>query len=79
MLTATVNCPTRRAPSPEIGARDTSLDGTANGNAGVNSAPHLGGQRCRDHEDDGDDSTNDRKHRIRHRQHRGESRLLYVG
>src|SRR5262249_18773927 len=61
MLTATVNCPTRRAPSPEIGARDTSLDGTANGSAGVNSAPnvdagvngatHLGGQRCGDHED----------------------------
>jgi hypothetical protein len=71
MLTTTVNFPTRRAPSPQIWTRDTSLDGTANGSAGINSAPnvdagingatHLGGQRCRDHEDDGDDSTNDRK------------------
>jgi len=62
---------TRRTPSPEIRARDTSLDGTTNGSAGVNSvsdvdagvngATHLGGRRCRDHEDDGDDSTNDRK------------------
>src|SRR5262249_29867558 len=65
------NFPTRPAPSPQIRARDTSLDGTTNGSAGINSAPnvnagvnsatHLGGWRCRDHEDDGDDSTNDRK------------------
>jgi hypothetical protein len=51
-------------------ARDTSLDGTTNGSAGINSAPnvdagingatHLGGQRCGDHEDRGD-STNYRK------------------
>ena len=68
MLATTVKCPTRRAPSPQI--RDTSLDGTTNGTAGINSAPnvdagingatHLGGQRCGDHEDRGD-STNDRK------------------
>jgi len=61
-----VNFPTRRAPSPQIRARDTSLDGTTNGSAGINSAPnvnagvnsatHLGEQRCRDHEDDGDDN-----------------------
>jgi hypothetical protein len=61
---------TRRAPSPEIGARDTALDGAANGSAGINSAPdvdagmnsatHLGGQRCGDHEDRSD-STNYRK------------------
>jgi hypothetical protein len=31
----------RRAPSPEIGARDTSLDGAANGSAGVHSAPDM--------------------------------------
>jgi hypothetical protein len=71
MLTTTVNFPTRRAPSPQIRARDTSLDGTTNASAeinsapnvdaGVNSAAHLGGRRCGDHEDDGDDSTNDRK------------------
>src|SRR5262249_41559363 len=70
MLTTTVNLPTRRTPSPQIRARDTSLDGTTNGSAGVNSAPDvdagvnsapdLGGQRCRDHEDRGD-STNYRK------------------
>jgi len=47
MLT-TVVIPTRRAPSPEIRARDTLSDGAANGSAGVNSAPDLGGQRCRD-------------------------------
>src|SRR5215470_1043940 len=60
MLTTTVNFPTRRAPSPQIRARDTSLDGTTNGSAGINSAPnvdaringttHLGGQRSGDHE-----------------------------
>jgi len=71
MLATTVNLPARRAPSPQIRARDTSLDGTTNGSAGINSAPnvdagingatHLRGQRCGDHEDDGDDSTNDRK------------------
>ena len=70
MLTTTVNCPARRAPSPEIRARDTLNDGTTNGSAGVNSAsdvdagvngaPDLGGQRCRDHEDRGD-NTNYRK------------------
>src|SRR5262249_13175984 len=70
MLTTTVNFPTRRAPSPQIRARDTSLDGTTNGSAGVNStsdvdagvndATHLSGQRCRDHEDRGD-NTNYRK------------------
>jgi len=70
MLTATANLPTWRAPSPQIRARDTSLNGAANGSAGVNSAsdvdagvngaPDLGGQRCRDHEDRGD-NTNYRK------------------
>jgi hypothetical protein len=70
MLATTVNLPARRAPSPQIRARDTSLDGTTNGSAGINSAPnvdagingatHLGGQRCGDHEDRGD-STNYRK------------------
>src|SRR5262249_19659084 len=60
MLTTTVNFPTRRAPSPQIRARDTLNDSAANGSAGVNSAPDLGGQRCRDHEDRGD-STNYRK------------------
>ena len=64
MLATTVNLPTRRAPSPQIRARDTSLDGTTNSSAGINSAPnvdagingatHLGGQRCGDHEDRGD-------------------------
>jgi hypothetical protein len=62
---------TRRAPSSEIGARDTAFDGAANGSAGVNStadvdaginsATHLIGQRCRDDEDGGDGSTHDRK------------------
>jgi hypothetical protein len=61
---------TRRAPSPQIGARDTALDGAANGSAGVHSAPdmdaganstsHLGGQRRGDHEDGGE-GTNERK------------------
>ena len=61
---------TWRAPSPQIRARDTPLDGAANGSAGinsasdvdagVNSAPDLGGQRHGDHEDRGD-STNYRK------------------
>jgi hypothetical protein len=70
MLTTTVNLPTRRAPSPQIRARDTSLDGTTNGSAGINSAPnvdagingatHLGEQYCGDHEDHGD-STDYRK------------------
>jgi hypothetical protein len=55
MLATTVNLPARRAPSPEIRARDTSLYGTTNGSAGINSTPnvdagingatHLGGQR----------------------------------
>jgi hypothetical protein len=70
MVTTAVNFPTRRAPSPQIWARDTSLDGTTNGSAGINSAPnvdagingatHLGEQRCGDHEDHGD-STDYRK------------------
>jgi hypothetical protein len=70
MLTRPVNVPTGRPPSPHIRARNTSPDGTANGSAGVNSAPdvdagvnsatHLGRQRCRDHEDPGD-STKYRK------------------
>src|SRR6516165_5385146 len=70
MLTTTVNFPTRRAPSPQIRARDTSLNGASNGSAGVNSAhdvdagingaTHLGGQCCGHHEDGGD-STNCRK------------------
>jgi hypothetical protein len=57
------------AKSPNPG-RDTSLDGTTNGSARVNSAPdmgaginsatHLGKQRCGDHEDHGH-STNYRK------------------
>jgi hypothetical protein len=70
MLATTVNLPTWRAPSPQIRARDTSLDGPTNGSAGVNSAAdadaginaatHLGGQRRGDH-DDHCDSTNYRK------------------
>jgi hypothetical protein len=32
---------TRRAPSPQIGARDTALDGAANRSAGVHSAPEM--------------------------------------
>src|SRR5262245_15056139 len=66
MLATTVNLPTRRAPSPQIRARDTSLDGAANGSArvnsapnvqaGINSAPDLSGQRCRDNEDRGDNT-----------------------
>ena len=32
---------TPRAPSPEFWARDTPLDGAANGSAGVNSAPNV--------------------------------------
>jgi hypothetical protein len=61
-----VNLPAGRAPSPQIRARDTSLDGAANASArinvdaGINAATHLGGQRCGDHEDRGD-STNHRK------------------
>jgi hypothetical protein len=39
--------PARRHSTPDV-------------DAGINSAPHLRGQRCGDHED-GDDSTNDRK------------------
>jgi len=69
-MVATVFIRTRRTPSPEIRARDTSLDGTTNGSAGVNSAPdvdagvnaapHLGGQCCGDHDGRGE-STNYRK------------------
>jgi hypothetical protein len=63
MLASTVKLPSGRPPSPQIRARNTSLDGTTNGSAGVsapnvdagvNSATHLGGQRCGDHEDPGD-------------------------
>src|SRR5262245_13194285 len=70
MLTTTMNFPTRRAPSPQIRARDAPNDSASNGSAGVNRAPDvnagangspdLGGHRCRDHEDRGD-STNYRK------------------
>src|ERR1700745_8185 len=66
MLATTVNLPARRAPSPQIRARDTSLDGAANASAGINmdaginAATHLGRPRCGDHEDR-DDSTNYRK------------------
>src|SRR5262245_14763311 len=70
MLTTTVNLPTRRAPSPQVRTRDTSLDGAAKGSAGVNSAPNvdtgvnsapdLGEHRCRDH-DDRSNSTNYRE------------------
>jgi len=69
-MVATVFIRTRLTPSPEIRARDTSLDGTTNGSAGVNSAPdvdagvnaapHLGGQCCWDHDDRGE-SANYRK------------------
>jgi hypothetical protein len=41
MLTRPVNVPTGRPPSPHIRARNTSPDGTANGSAGVNSAPDV--------------------------------------
>jgi hypothetical protein len=61
---------TRRAPSPQIGAWDTALDGAPNGSAGVHSTPdmdarvssaaNLGGQASGDHEDGGD-GNNDRK------------------
>ena len=59
MLATAVNLPARRAPSPQIRARDTSLDGAANASAGINmdaginGATHLGGQRCGDQEDRG--------------------------
>jgi hypothetical protein len=66
MLTTTVNFPTRRAPSPEIRARDTLNDGAASGTAGVNSAPNvdarvnsaadLGEQRWRNHDDRSDNT-----------------------
>src|SRR5205823_13672633 len=35
--------PTRRAPSPQIGARDTALDAAANCSAGANSTPDVDG------------------------------------
>jgi hypothetical protein len=41
VLTSVVNFPRRRAPSPQIRARDTPNDGAANGTAGVNSAPDV--------------------------------------
>jgi len=69
-MVATVIIRTRRAPSSQIRARDTPNDSAANGsagansasdvNAGANGAPDLGGQRCGDHEDQGD-NTNYRK------------------
>jgi len=40
-MVATVIIRTRRAPGPEIRARDTPNDGAANGSAGVNSAPDV--------------------------------------
>jgi len=49
-MVATVIIRTRRAPSPQIRARDTSNDGAGNGSAGVNGAPDLGEHRCRDHD-----------------------------
>src|SRR5262249_49145101 len=70
VLATTVNLPAGRTPSPQIRARDTSLDGPTNGSAGINSAPnvdagsngatHLGGRRCGDREGRGD-STDYRK------------------
>ena len=66
MLATTVNLPARRAPSSQIRARDTSLDGAANASAGINmdaginAATHLRGQRRGRHEDRGD-STDYRK------------------
>jgi hypothetical protein len=66
MLAGTVNFPTRRAPSPQIGARDTPNDGAANGtahvnsaadaDAGVNGAADLGEQRWGNHDDRGDNT-----------------------
>ena len=63
-MVATVIIRTRRAPSPQIRARDTSNDGAPNGSAGVNSAPDadagvngapdLGEHRRRDHDHRGD-------------------------
>ena len=66
-MVATVIIRTWRAPSPEIRARDTSNDRTTNRSAGVNSGPNmdagvpdLGGRRCGDREDRGN-NTNYRK------------------
>jgi len=42
-LTTAVNFPIRRPPSPHDRARITSLDGTANGSAGVHSALDMNG------------------------------------
>jgi len=42
MLATAVDLPARRAPSPQIRARDTSLYGTTNGTAGINRAPNVG-------------------------------------
>jgi hypothetical protein len=59
MLASTVNLPTGCPPSPHIRAWYTSLDGTANGTADVdarvNTATHLGRQCCGEHENPGDD------------------------
>jgi hypothetical protein len=49
----------RRTRSTEIRrGRNPPNDGTANGSAGVNSAPDLGGQRCGIHENRGDSTGN---------------------
>src|SRR5436305_8686944 len=86
MLATTVNLPARVAPSPQIRARDTSLDGPTNGSAGINvdtginGATHLGGQRCGDHEDRGD-STDYRKlaeHKIVSQRQRSSRRRTHV-
>src|SRR5262249_59136632 len=86
MLTTTVNLTARRAPSPQIRARDTSLDGPTNGSAGINSAPdvdagingatYLGGQRCRDHEGRGDST--DAEHEVGPQQERSWRRRTNV-
>jgi hypothetical protein len=41
ILATTVKLPVRQAPSPQIRARDTSLDGTTNGSAGINSGANV--------------------------------------
>jgi len=71
IVTPLTPTPPRRAPSPQIGARDTAVDAATNRSAGANSAPdvdggfnsapYLGKQRCRDHEDGGKDETSDRE------------------
>ena len=51
----------RRTRSPEIRwGRDPPNDGTASGGAGVNSAADLGGQRCGNDEDRGEQQESDK-------------------